>query len=276
MSFFERGMQYAQNLSYFSFSDSYNQVYDYRNGFNLEKIQDFRNLNNIDKIKRVIITSIDMESHQWYELLYNNGLLTSENSHDNELKRLEFEYDNSRRLVKEGDNFIYKYISDSIRECYSADKKVSVENISENKSSIKISRKKYTVSLKSNDMIEDGIVEEEFLYDTNNSLISYSEERWYSNGKKSQKTKNVQFYYNKNNKLEKIISGYNTEIMSISNVFYNSYNLMDSIIVNDLVSNFEYKIIFSEYDKYGNWHRSEMLDGKEVVETVIREIFYLQ
>lgn len=81
------------------------------------------------------------------------------------------------------------------RECYYLGNKRCIEEVFEDRSILKIIKKKFTIALDTNEVIEDGRSEEEFFYDQNNNLVHYIENNWNFKGIKSKFSKDVRFYY---------------------------------------------------------------------------------
>ena len=267
---------YAQSPKYFSF-DGYNQVFDYRNDINLERIDTYRNINNKEYIERVVVTVINENEHQFYEYKYENGLLKTDISHVHDLSVDEYLYDEEKRLIKIGRNFEYKYISDVCREYYLKGKLQSREKVFEDDTLTKITRDNYSISLKTGEIVSAGKNEEEFFYDVNNNLLYFIGNRWNQKGTKSNFTKKVYFYYDEKNKLNKIVSGYNEDdIREIKLVNYDEYGHMSKLNVYDGNEKLQYEVNFSDYDNFENWHKSQTFYNDGTSETVIREFFYAQ
>ena len=280
-NFFVFQIDAQEQPAYFSFSESYNRIIDYKKGVDLEQIQDFSNIKNRKKVKRIVITVNNSEGQQQFEFYFMNGFVITEISYVHDLNKSINEYDECNRLTKEAEDFTYKYISNNCRECYYLGNKRCIEEVFEDRSILKIIKKKFTIALDTNEVIEDGRSEEEFFYDQNNNLVHYIENNWNFKGIKSKFSKDVRFYYDDNNKIQKIVSGYivselESDIRTITDIFYNSLNLIEKIVVKDIVSDFKYSIEFSDYDIYGNWHKSQTIRDNQITETVIREIYYMQ
>lgn len=280
-NFFLFKINAQQVPAYFSFPGPYNWVRDYRKGINLERIQDSRNIKNREQVKRIVVTTNDSERQKWFELQFMNGFVITEISHVYELNKLINEYDECNRLTKQDEDITYKYISNNCRECYYLGNKRCIEEVFEDESTLRIITKNFTISLKTNEVKEAGKSEEEFFYDKNDNLVHYIENNWYSKGIKDNFTKDVRFYYDDNNKIQKIVSGYmlsdlEHDIRTVTEVFYNSLNLIEKITIKDIASDYKYSIEFSDYDAYGNWHKSQTIRNNQIAETVTREIYYIQ
>ena len=164
---------YSQCPKYFSYPP-YNQVYDYKNDINLDRIDNYENISNKHLFKRVVITVIDDDKHEYFEGFYENGLLKKEVSHAHDLNISERMYDDQNRLTKSGNDFAWRYISNSCREyLYKGDLK-SREEVFERDDVLKITRNNFTISLKTGETVPWGKNEEEFYYNSNNHLIRYN------------------------------------------------------------------------------------------------------
>ena len=131
----------------------------------------------------------------------------------------------------------------------------------------------YTRKISTNEIIKDGIREEEFFYN-DNKLTKYVEKSWNRNGVQSKYEKELLFYYNSNGQLEKIIDGYGeNDIRYITEIKYEN-NYMIQIDRIDLRENTSTKVLFLDYDQYGNWTKSEQYFDDKLEETVTREIIY--
>ena len=71
-NFFVFQINAQQQPAYFSFSESYNRVIDYKKGVDLEQIQDFSNIKNRKKVKRIVITTNDSEGQQRFDFYFMN------------------------------------------------------------------------------------------------------------------------------------------------------------------------------------------------------------
>lgn len=267
---------YSQSSNYFKFTD-YNHVFDYRNEINYERIESYENLKNKLNINKVITTVNSDREKKVYENYYENGLLTKYVSYVHGLHEVELKYDGKIRLEKYGEDSEYKYISDFCREVFYQNHIKFREDVAENETLLKITRNKFSLLYKSGETISDGKIEEDFIYDSNNNLIQYVGSSWNQKGIKSNFTKNLKLFYDKNGKLERIVSGYNeNDIRKITEVSYDENWLMTKIIAKDGNCDYMYDVTFSDYDNYGNWHKSIIyyMDGDS--EIVIRDISYVE
>lgn len=263
---------YAQEFSPFSFS-SMNQVYDYNTGLNYELIDSYRNLVNRTLIKKVIIRVTKTDDKQYYEQEYENGLEVFEVSRVHDITKTKYFYDEQNRLTFIGDDFRYNYISETKREIYYQAILQEKTEIIKKDDYIKIIHQNYTRKISTNEIIKDGIREEEFFYN-DNKLTKYVEKSWNRNGVQSKYEKELLFYYNSNGQLEKIIDGYGEkDIRYITEIKYEN-NYMIQIDRIDLRENTSTKVLFLDYDQYGNWTKSEQYFDDKLEETVTREIIY--
>jgi hypothetical protein len=105
-------------------------------------------------------------------------------------------------------------------------------------------------------------------------LTKFVEKSWNRNGVQSKYEKELLFYYNSNGQLEKIIDGYGEkDIRYITEIKYDN-NYMIQIDRIDLRENTSTKVLFLDYDQYGNWTKSEQYFDDKLEETVTREIIY--
>ena len=265
---------YSQCPKYFLYPN-YNTVFDYRNGINLEQIAHYENIVNKQLVKRVVITIIDDDKHEYFEGFYENGLLKKEVSHAHDLNISERMYDDKSRLIKSSNDFEWKYNSAYSREYYYKGMLKTREEVFENDFLTKITRNNFTISLKTGETVPWGKNEEEFYYNSNNHLIRYIENSWNAKGEKSKFSKKLFFYYDANEKLEKIITAYtNDDIRNIVIIFYDEEGLMKKISVSDGNSNLQYEVEFFDYDKYENWHKSKTSYKNGSEKICLREIFY--
>lgn len=265
---------YSQCPKYFSYPQ-YNQVYDYKNDINLERIDNYENISNKHLVERISITVIKNDEHQFFESYFENGLVYKEISHIHDLNIQEKKYDDKNRLIKSSNDFEWKYNSAYSREYYYKGMLKTREEVFENDFLTKITRNNFTISLKTGETVPWGKNEEEFYYNSNNHLIRYIENSWNAKGEKSKFSKKLFFYYDANEKLEKIITAYtNDDIRNIVIIFYDEEGLMKKISVSDGNSNLQYEVEFFDYDNYKNWHKSQTTFPSGNKEVIIREIFY--
>ena len=88
--------------------------------------------------------------------------------------------------------------------------------------------------------------------------------------------KKVVFEYNQDQKLVKVISGYEGgDIRFLTNIEYDENGNMSELVRKNIRENTIETVKFWGYDFYGNWHKSITYNNAgELKETVVREIFY--
>lgn len=265
----------AQNLSYFTTSDT-RQVHDYRTDINLEFIDSYYNFYSLNNISRTVTNVIKTDETHYFESYYDKGLIIKEISHVHERSVDELKYDNQNRLLKNGYNFTYKYTSEKSRERYFRDQIQFEEIIESEKNYFKVTRNNFTIRFSDNLTVPDGKDILEFFYNENENLIEYKEENWNRKGIKDEYVKKVDFEYDENQKLIKIISGYEGgDIRFITTIEYDEDGNMSELVRKNIRENTSETVRFSRYDFYGNWHNSMTYDNTgELKETVVREIFY--
>lgn len=266
----------AQERSYFTCTDT-GQVRDYRTGLNLELIDTYDNFVSLDKVNKAVINIIRQDGTYYFEQYYNEGILRKEISHVNERSVDELEYDDKNRLIKYGNDFTYKYLSDNEREEYYLGEKKYHEQIESSNNYLKITRNSLTKHIEDNTFVKSGKKYiSEYYFNENGKLIEYVEERWYRKGVRSEFVKKVVFEYNAEQKLVKIISGYEGgDIRFITNIEYDEKGNMSEMVRKNVIANTKERVKFYGYDFFGNWHKSLTYDNAgELKETVVREIVY--
>lgn len=265
----------AQDRSYFSTSYS-GQVPDYRTDINLEFIDSYNNFYSLNDISRTVINVIKPEETYYFERFFDNGFITKCISHVHERTTDIYEYDDKNRKLKVGD-FSWKYISNNEREEYYQGVKEYNEQTESGKNCFKVTRNELTKNNEDNTFIPSGRKKVlEYFFNDDGNLIEYVEGRWYRKDVKSEYVKKVDFEYDENQKLIKIISGYEGgDIRFITTIEYDEDGNMSELVRKNIRENTSETVRFSRYDFYGNWHNSMTYDNTgELKETVVREIFY--
>ena len=265
---------FSESCPFFSYSLSYNQVHDYNTGINVERLDDYENLYNKNKVKKMVINVIRDDCQDYFEKHYNNGILVRDITHVHEYSDDILRYNEKGYLLKYGDNFTYNYISDSKRECFFRREKISEQEIFNDIDYLKITKQNFSKREDTEELVKSARSMEEYFYE-GGRLVRYEERNWFKKDMLYNFIKKIFLYYDDNNRLVKIVSGYNED--DIRDIFYIFYDEDGNILeIEDKIGEEScYTVKFLQYDKYGNWHRQEIFRKGKRDEITVRDIFYI-
>lgn len=267
-----------KELNPFSFSPTGN-ITDYKDGNNIELIEDWRNFKDKTKLEKVIIT-IDKEndSSSYYEYIFENGLLTTDKSRVYEYSEESYLYNEKNNLIKiitPSYIFYYEYETDHKRKYFYDNKIRAIESFKVEDSVLTLEQIRYTFMLNDeNTPIYDGKEIEKYYY-KDNKLIFYKRNVWNWKDTLSKFERHCKFYYNEKGLLVKTELGYEPgKIRTVTNLKYDEDDNLIELHREEVEDNIVKLIEFLNYDLFGNWRKQKCYYKGELKETIIREIFY--
>ncbi|MBO5143737.1 MAG: hypothetical protein J6J11_00985 [Treponema sp.] len=267
-----------KELNPFSFSPTGN-IIDYKDGNNIELIEDWRNFKDKKKLKKVIIT-IDKEndSSSYYEQYYKNGLMYDEKSRVHDYSERNIIYDsngNILQIIKPTLTFYYEYETENKRKYYYDNKLRTIESYDVEDNVLTLEEISYTYKINGDENpIYYGKEIEKYFYEDNH-LVLYKSNKWNRYNTLSKFERHCKFYYNEKGLLIKTELGYESgKIRTVTNLKYDEDDNLIELYTEDVEDSIVKLIEFSNYDLFGNWRKQKCYYKGELKETIIREIFY--
>ena len=255
----------TEDYSYFKYYG--NGTIDYNTGRYLNFTCALYNFDACDKIKHTITFVDDKYGQSCYENIYDKGILVKSLRRVHESYITDLIYNRDGFLESYGEDWKFVYQSENIRELYYKGKFNYRETISDygDYKIVNVERLKSGTEIL---VLEKSI---EYFY-TDGMLMSYILKTYFPTDVIVHK---IDFSY-KNGLLIKAVEKYGDDIRLITDIEYDSNGQMCMVSDENVVRPEESTVTyFSEYDSFGNWHKSKRYRKANLIKEVSRRIEYL-
>ena len=264
---------FAQQYNYFRYPDISSTI-DYDSGKSLLIHYREMEFNNVEKIKRALITRKNNEGVECYEYFYENGLVHKEIHRINSGTNIYTYKYNEKSFITDYNGLTFEYVDDNVRDSFNEgvfrNRQILTEETNHKKIEEKVQNKRF-----------------------DHLIIRYAYDYYYENGKLTEYVTTdyscleegivtgntrLKFEYDKNGRLTTVYRYFiDSDSLVIYTVSYDKKKNISKITIKDKQRPSDNRTIFYyDYDNYGNFHRAVHYNNKnKIVKEYSRTIEYL-